>query len=408
MVESANPDDDIEVLLAATPFYAESGGQVSDTGAIRNGQEWLIEITGVSKPIPGMVIHTGRVVEGKPVIGDPATATVDRDKRRDIMRNHTATHLLHRELRAVLGDHVLQQGSLVAPDRLRFDFNHTAAVSPDELADIERRVNKAVLENYPVTVGHTSLADAKERGAMALFGEKYGEIVRTIQVGGPEHPYSMELCGGTHVNKTAEIGLFHILNEGSVGANLRRVEAVTGSCAQKLVQKRLQVLDNAAARLNTSPAEVELKIDNLLNEVQSAHKEIERLQRELARGTFTRLLDSNVRQAAGTPVLTAVVDAASIDSMREIADWFRDKAGSGVAALGAEINGRPMLIVAVTQDLVKRGLKAGDLIRPAAKLIGGGGGGKPTLAQAGGKDSSQLEAAVSLVFDLVIKELGDH
>ncbi|MBN1314436.1 MAG: alanine--tRNA ligase, partial [Anaerolineales bacterium] len=322
-VESAVPGAEIEIVLAATPFYAESGGQVSDAGEIRNGQDWLVEITGASKPVPGLVIHAGRVVRGQPAVGDPVIAAVDREKRRDIMRNHTATHLLHRELRAVLGDHVLQQGSLVAADRLRFDFNHTAPVSPDELAEIERRVNRAVLENYPVVAGHTSLTDAKERGAMALFGEKYGEIVRTIQVGGPEHSYSMELCGGTHVTETAEIGLFHILNEGSIGANLRRVEAVTGSAAQKLVQERLRGLDNSAARLNTSPAQVEFKIDGLLNEVQAAQKEISRLQRELARVTFARLMDSKVQKAAGVPVLTAVVNAASIDSMREIADWFR-------------------------------------------------------------------------------------
>jgi alanyl-tRNA synthetase len=319
------------------------------------------------------------------------------------MRNHTATHLLHQELRQILGDHVLQQGSLVAPDRLRFDFNHPTMLTAEELAAIEQRVNQAILNHYPVNPGHTSLQDAKERGAMALFGEKYGDIVRTIQVGDAPETYSLELCGGTHVSNTAEIGLFHLISEGSVGANLRRVEAVTGRRAQELAQKQLQTLNRTAAQLRTSPDKVDGKVAVLLEELHTAQKEVAHLQRQLARSSFEQLMDSKVEEVAGIAVLAAAIDGATTEGLREIADWFRDKVGSGVTALGTVVNERPTLIVAVTPDLVKRGLKAGDLIRPAAELIGGGGGGRPTLAQAGGRDSARLSEALATIPDLVAK-----
>ena len=351
------------------------------------------------------MVHRGRVIQGLPRVGDPALAVVDADHRWDIMRNHTATHLLHHELRRVLGDHVLQQGSLVAPDRLRFDFNHPSMLSRQELAAIERQVNQAILQHYPVVAGHTTLSDAKERGAMALFGEKYGEIVRTIQVGDPKHPYSLELCGGTHVTNTAQIGFFHITSEGSVGANLRRVEAVTGRQAQAIAQEQLGVLNAAAAALNSPPTHVNVKVQDLLDELQGTQKEIGRLQRRLARATFEQLMADRVTEVGGVPVLAAVVDDATVESLREIADWFRDQVGSGVAALGTTITGQPVLIVAVSPDLVGRGLKAGDLIRPAAREIGGGGGGKPTLAQAGGRDVDKLADAVARVRQLVTEAL---
>ena len=405
-VESAESGREVEVVLAATPFYVEAGGQVSDTGTIHSPSGWQIRVTAARTPIAGLVVHEGEVIGGELRGGDPATVAVDADHRWDIMRNHTATHLLHQELRDVLGDHVLQQGSLVAPDRLRFDFSHPAMLTPGELAAVEHRVNKAILDNHPVRPGHASLKDAKERGAMALFGEKYGDVVRTIQVGDPAEPYSLELCGGTHVNSTAEIGLFHLVSEGSVGANLRRVEAVTGRRAQALAQERLQTLDRTAAQLNTMPDEVDNRVITLLEELQAAQKEVTRLQRELARGRFERLMETKVRQAAGTPVLAAAVDGATNESLREMTDWFRDKVGSGVAALGTVSNDRPLLIVAVTPDLVKRGLKAGDLIRPAAKLIGGGSGGRPTLAQAGGRDVTRLHEALALIPGLVTGLLG--
>jgi alanyl-tRNA synthetase len=408
-VESAETGDEVEVVLAATPFYLEAGGQVGDTGVIQGPAGWQIQVTAAHAPLTGLIVHSGQVVRGQAQTGDPATVAVDAERRHDIMRNHTATHLLHQELREVLGHHVLQRGSLVAPDRLRFDFSHPTMLTQDELDTIERKVNLAILSNYPVTSGHTSLQDAKDRGAMALFGEKYGDIVRTIQVGDAANPYSLELCGGTHVSQTAEIGFFHLISKGSVGANLRRVEAVTGRRAQALAQERLRTLDRTAAQLNTTPAEVDNRVLDLLDEVQSTQKELARLQRALARVTFERLMENSIQQTVGVPVLAAAVDGATIESLREMADWFRDKVRSGVAALGTVIDDRPLLIVAVTSDLVKRGLNANRLIRPAAKLIGGGGGGKPTLAQAGGRDATRLPEALDLVPKLVKESLdGDE
>ena len=406
LIDTAAPGDEVEVILAATPFYAESGGQVSDVGTIGRAPGWLIAVDEVSKPMPGLIVHRGRVAQGAPQAGDPALAVVDAARRWDIMRNHTATHLLHHELRRVLGDHVLQQGSLVAPDRLRFDFNHPGMLTPEELAAIEKQVNQAILNHFEVQAGHSKLDEAKNRGAMALFGEKYGEIVRTIQVGNPTQPYSLELCGGTHVTNTAQIGLFHITSEGSVGANLRRIEAVTGRQAQTLAQDGLQTLRSAANTLNASPEQLTDKVASLLDEMQASQKEVARLQRRLARENFERLMANDVHVAGDAQVLTAVIEEATVESLREISDWFRDRVGSGVAALGTAENGRPLLIVSVTPDLVQRGLKAGDLIRPAAKIIGGGGGGKPTLAQAGGKDAGKLPEAVAEVLKLVAERLS--
>lgn len=410
-VEMAEPGAEVEVVLAATPFYVESGGQVSDTGEVKSCSDapdsWRIEVTDVHIPLTGLIVHRGRVAEGRPSAGARSQVRVKADLRLDIMRNHTATHLLHQELRCVLGDHVLQQGSLVAPDRLRFDFNHPAKLTQDEQRTIEGNVRLAIRRNYPVIIGYTSLEDAKGRGAMALFGEKYGDVVRTVQIGDPEDPYSLELCGGTHVKGTAEIESFRIISEGSVGANLRRVEAVTAWRLEVAVDERIQVLDRAAAHLNTTFAEADSKVLALQDEVQAAQREIVRLQRALARQSFERLMKTNVEEAAGLPVLTAVTDGATVATLREMADWFRAKVGSGVAALGTVVDDRPLLIVAVTPDLVERGLRAGDLIRPAAKLIGGGGGGKPTLAQAGGRDKSRLQEAVALVPQLVADAVRD-
>jgi alanyl-tRNA synthetase len=415
-VEAVKPDQEVEVVISATPFYVESGGQISDTGVIRGSKGWQIRVINAHAPLSGLVVHVGQVTEGSPAAGDSATVAVDAERRWDIMRNHTATHLLHQELRNVLGSHVLQQGSLVAPERLRFDFNHPSVVREDELVAIERRVNLAVLSNYRVMPAHTSLQDAKDRGAMALFGEKYGQVVRTIEIADPstatastsDDAYSLELCGGTHVNHTAEIGLFHIVSESSVGANLRRIEAVTGRRAQELVQQRMEILDRAAASLSAGPDELDDRLTNLLHQVQSAEKEIGRLQRALARGTFQHLMDTAVTEAAGVPVLTGVVAEIDVDLLREMTDWFRDQVGAGVAALGTVMAERPLLIVAVTPDLVERGLNAGNLARSAAKLIGGGGGGRPVLAQAGGRDASRLSEAVDQVRELVAQALGDQ
>jgi len=413
IVTKAKEGDEVEVVLASTPFYVESGGQVGDTGFIAHYHEdegeprWEVEVQETYQPLPGLIVHRGQVVAGTPRVGDEVWAVVDYERRLDIARNHTATHLLHSELRYVLGEHVQQAGSLVTPDRLRFDFTHSAMLTQDELDAVERSVNDAILANYPLEVVYTDYHSAVESGAIALFGEKYGERVRVVKIGAPEKPFSQELCGGTHVSRTSEIGLFRILSESSVGAGVRRIEAVTGRAAQRLAQSRLNVLDAAAAYLKCRPEEVDRKVLSLMGELQSREKEIERLQRKIAQRDFEALL-TQVRDVGGVRVLAARVEATNIETLREMSDWFRNRMGSGVIVLGAVMAGKPNFVAAITPDLIQRGLHAGQLIKAVAQVVGGGGGGKPTLAQAGGRDVSRMGEALSLVPDLVARAVSSE
>ncbi len=402
-VTEVTSGDEIEVVLATTPFYVESGGQVSDTGRIV-GQEWEIEVSDTHQPTPGLIVHVGRVIDGSPRVGDNVQAEVDAQRRADIARNHTATHLLHRALRATLGEHVAQHGSLVAPNRLRFDFTHPAAITPEQIGTIQDRVNEAILEAYPVRPLYMPYREAVTGGAIALFGEKYGNEVRVIKTGNLENPYSQELCGGTHVNNTIEIGLFYILSEASVGAGLRRIEAVTGRAAYQLVHRRLSELDVAAATLACQPDQVHDRVVVLTETVQAQKRAIARLRREAARRDFESLL-SQVLDVNGVPVLATQVEAADMETLREMTDWFRDRLSSGVIVLGAVMNDKPGFVAAVTPDLVERGLHAGKLVKAAAQIAGGGGGGRPAMAQAGGRDASKLKEALGIVPDLIGKEL---
>ncbi|HIE56955.1 MAG TPA: alanine--tRNA ligase, partial [Anaerolineales bacterium] len=383
----------------STCFYVESGGQVSDAGFIAAyppGEAepiWEIKVQDARRPIPGLIVHAGVVKQGRPRIGDEVWAVVDDARRMDIARNHTATHLLHSELRYVLGEHVQQAGSLVAPDRLRFDFTHPAMLTEDELGLVTRSVNDAILVNYPVEVAEERYRRAVSEGVIALFGEKYGDVVRVLRIGWPGEPFSQELCGGTHVNETGEIGLFHIVSEEGVGAGVRRIEAVTGRAAVDLVERQLGILQRTGAYLGVSPDKVDRKTLDLLDELQSARKEIERLQEQLARREFEGLLEQ-VQSVAGASLLSARVTAPSMEVLREMTDWFRDRLGSGIVVLGTVLGERPALVAAATPDLVKRGADAAKLVRGIARIVGGGGGGKPTLAQAGGRDASRLDEAL--------------
>ena len=410
-VTRAKEGDDVEVVLAATPFYVESGGQVSDTGELARYEEgeeeprWEIEVLDTRQPVPGLILHVGRVGRGWPRPEEPVWAIVDAGRRMDIARNHTATHVLHSELRYILGEHVQQAGSLVSPDRLRFDFTHGAMLTQEELDAVEQSVNDAILANYPLVVEQTTYRKAVSAGAMALFGEKYGERVRVIKIGVPDEPFSQELCGGTHVRQTGEIGLFRIVSEGSVGAGVRRIEAVTGRAAQQLVQKRLGVLDATSTHLGCRPEEVDRAVLRLMGELHDRQKEVAQLRRQLAQLEFEALLHQ-VQKVAGVQILAARVQVADAETLREMTDWFRNRLGSVVIVLGAVINDRPSFVAAVTPDLVERGLKAGNLIKQVARVVGGGGGGRPTLAQAGGRDPDQLEEALALVPKLVGKLLA--
>lgn len=411
-VVRASEGDDVEVILAATPFYMESGGQVSDTGLLARYEEgeeaprWEIEISDIREPLPGLIVHVGQVVRGRPRVEEPVWAVVDASRRMDIARNHTATHLLHSELRYILGEHVQQAGSLVAPDRLRFDFTHGAMLTQDELDAVEQSVNDAILANYPLEAEHASYQEAMSTGAMALFGEKYGDEVRIIKIGVPEEPFSQELCGGTHVSQTGEIGMFRVVSEGSVGAGVRRIEAVTGRAAQRLVQERLGVLDAAATHLGGSPEEVERAVLRLLGELHDRQKQITELRRRLARLEFEALL-RQVQQVEDVQVLAARVQVADVETLREMSDWLRNRLGSLVIVLGAVIDEKPSFVAAITPDLVERGLKAGTLIKEIARVVGGGGGGRPTLAQAGGRDPNKLDDALALV-PATVRKLMDE
>ncbi len=395
----------VEMVIAHTPFYVEAGGQVSDTGAILGHQNtWRFEVEDVRRPIGGLIVHIGEVVEGTPGVGQDAIPLIDAERRAAIRRNHTATHLLHAQLRAVLGTHVQQRGSLVAPDRLRFDFSHPTALTQEQITQITLGVNRAILENMAVVAVEKSLQTARREGAMALFGEKYGETVRTITVGDPQDRFSYELCGGTHVDETAQIGAFVIVSEGSVSAGVRRIEAVTGLGAIDLIIRSQHTLGQAIALLGGSADALPERIHSLQEEIQAARREIAQLRRDMARYEFKALL-GNVQTVNGVPVLAAHVGETTPETLREMTDWFRDQHRSGIVALGTVIKDRPQLVVAVTDDLIKRGLHAGKLIGKVAQAVGGGGGGRPNLAQAGGKDASKLDEALALVPNLVREAL---
>jgi alanyl-tRNA synthetase len=426
-VQSASLDDQVEVILPKTGFYIESGGQVDDMGYIRStllrlppnsenlgGEKeggWEIEITGMRRPSAGVIVHIGTVIEGHPKVGERCIAEVDMIRRHDIMRNHTATHLLHAALHQVLGPHARQAGSLVAPDRLRFDFTHPEAMTPEQLERVEHIVNDAVAADMEVFPKLKSRADAIAEGAMALFGEKYGETVRTITIipagissfrglapeeqlrESMEHPmalveqlpkYSYELCGGTHLDRTSDIGAFLIVSEGSVASNVRRIEAVTGRGAYELISKRFKTLRQTASALKTSMEEVPAKVEALQEEAADLKKDLAILRAQTAMSTFSNQL-SAVRVVRDVNVLAMEIPDSDADSLRMLADKFREKypkAGAAVLATGS------IIIATLTEDLVKRGLKAGDLITG----IGGKGGGRPNLAQGSLTDGNPKEA----------------
>jgi len=403
LVSLASTGAQVEVLLDATNFYVESGGQVTDTGWII-GPDWEIAITDTRRPIEGLILHIGTVTRGTPQVGDRATARVDMVRRRDIMRNHTATHLLHRALRETLGTHVAQAGSLVAPDRLRFDYNYEKPLTPEQRATIERLVNDAILANYPVQSRQEAYRDALQQGVIALFSEKYGDVVRVIRVGDPERPFSQELCGGTHVTRTGDIGAFIILSEAGIGSGVRRIEAVTGRGAIALAQEWRSRQEALAAQLGCPITELPERVERLQQELKAAHKEIEALNRKLARSAFEALL-TRTQDIAGVPVLVARVQATEVETLREMTDWFRDKV-AGVIVLATVIEGKPLFVAAIHKTLTGRGLHAGNLVRQLAQRVGGSGGGRPDLAQAGGRDAERLDAALAEVPDLIRAMMG--
>jgi len=394
MVEAG---EDVEIVLAETPFYGESGGQVGDAGFIE-GAAGRIEILDTRKPVPEAFVHRGRVVQGRIGVGDIVTAQVDAESRLDVARNHTATHLLHAALRSVLGSHAQQSGSLVAPDRLRFDFSHLAPLTAEEMERIESIVNASIRANMRVGTDVMGHDEAVAGGAIALFGEKYGDTVRVVDIG---EDYSCELCGGTHVGATGQIGSFAITGESSIGSGLRRIEAVTGRGAERYVRDRLRLLSKTADILQSDVADVDERADSLMGQLRQQQKDLTRLRSEAAARNADALL-SQVREVEGVKVLAARVEASDMDSLRAMSDRFRERLGSAAVVLGAVISGRPAFVVAITSDLVATGLHAGKLAQAVARVTGGGGGGRPGIASAGGKDASKLDAALEQVDQLII------
>ena len=393
-------DGQVWFFLDRTPFYAEAGGQVGDRGRIES-KDFVVEVENVQKAHGG-IVHRGRLVEGEiAALNGRVAARVDRQARMDAERNHTATHLLHESLRQTLGDHVGQMGSLVAPDRLRFDFSHFAAVEPEQLREIEERVNEQIRADLAVSTFQEELEKAKAMGAQALFGEKYEDQVRVVRIG----DFSLELCGGTHVRSTGEIGVFDLLSESGIAAGVRRSEALTGAGAERAVRLRRQVLADLGTRLNAAPEELADKIEALLGRNRQLERSLGELRRRVA-ALETSDLSNGAREVEGVTVVARRTEVEDVPSLRAMADGLRESLGSGVGVLGADIGGKVSFIAVVTDDLIKgRGLKAGDIVRGVAQLAGGSGGGKAHLAQAGGRDPGKLDEALEQVAHIVEQQL---
>ena len=398
VVGEVSEGEEVEVVLVETPFYPEGGGQVGDSGDIAS-LHGRIEVSDTQTVMPGLIVHFGQVAQGTLAQGDTVEGRVDPVNREDTARNHTATHLLHAALRQVLGDHVRQAGSLVAPDRLRFDFTHVQPVTDEEMWTVQVLVNEKIRQNALVQQSEDSYAAAIRRGALAFFGDKYEEQVRLIEIANGA-AFSFEVCGGTHVERTGEVGSLYLLNESSIGAGMRRVEAVSGRAAERLVWERFSRENRLARTLQTTPTELEERVEGLLSDLETARRDMETLDRRLSIQAAEGLLTSK-QQVAGITVLAERANATSVESLREVGDWLRDKLGSGVLVLGAVMNERPVLIAMVTRDLVDRGLDASRIARDAARLIGGGGGGRPDIAQAGGQRADKLDDALKVVPELV-------
>ena len=406
-----SPGEEAEIIVDRTPFYAESGGQIADTGTIEGlaspspesggggegGEHACFQVSDVRAPIPGLFVHFGRMKAGTLRVGDVVQLVIEEERRAAIRRNHTATHLLHAALKRVLGDHVAQRGSLVAPDRLRFDFSHFKPLTDEEIAEVEDVVYQEILRNTALDVRERRLEDAMAEGVVALFGEKYGDRVRVVKVPG----FSAELCGGTHVRRTGDIGAFKIISESNIQAGVRRVEAVTGWAILKRLRDQERHLRALAASLNASSGDLEPRLHKLLDEKRHMEKTIAELKRKMLEGTGAAdTIQDRTKTIEGIPVLSLLLEDVDAKSLREAADRYRNRLGSGVVCLGTRQGPKATLLVALTKDLTSR-LSAGDIIKAWAPRINGGGGGRRDMAQAGGRSPERLETAMDEVYEIV-------
>ncbi len=398
-VDSASAGEEVALVLDRTPFYAESGGQTADTGLITT-ETGRVRIKDVQRPIEGLISHLGVVEDGFVTVGSDVQAAIDTKLRQETARHHSATHLLHSVLKKTLGEHVNQAGSYVGPDRLRFDFTHFQALTPAELLNIEERVNAIILQNEPVSAQVTDLETAKKKGALALFGEKYDERVRMVQIGAE----SLELCGGTHVRATGELGLFKIISEGSVAAGVRRIEAVVGFEALEYVREREAILQQAQERLPGQVAELPQLIDGLLARNRELEREITSLQEKRVLASLDDLL-SGAETIDGVSLLAAEVEAQDAETLRKIGDRLRDRLEPGAVLLGARSEGRVLFLSMISKPLTKKGFHAGEVVKAAAKVCGGGGGGRPDMAQAGGRNAEKLPEALQAGLKILRQQL---
>lgn len=399
-VQQARDGEEVTIILDSNPFHAEGGGQLGDTGILK-AQGGSARVTDAKALPNGLVYLIATVAEGQIQTGDAVDIAVDKARNLAIARNHTATHLLQAALRKVLGNHVNQAGSLVTPEHLRFDFTNFSPVSAEELEKVESLVNEEILKNVPVTIEEMALKDAKEKGAMALFGEKYGDRVRVVSVG----DFSCELCGGSHVTNTAAIGSFRILSETGTGTGVRRIEAVTGAAALQKAKADEAVIRNLASVLKVKADDVTVKVGHLLKQLKDTEKELQQLKKDAALSDLDAILASR-EDINGVPVIAASAQADSMDSLRELADTVLDKSGSGVVLLAAVSGDKVQFVCKVDKGDTKKGLHAGKIIKAAAQAAGGNGGGRPDMAQAGGKQPEQIDAALRAGKDMVKNLLG--
>jgi len=393
-VETAVQGDEVDVITETTPFYGESGGQAGDSGAISTGGAHL-EVIDTLKPFPELIVHRARVTAGSVHVGEAADLKVASDTRNATARNHTATHLLQAALRQVLGDHVKQAGSLVDNERLRFDFTHFSAVTPEELQRVEDLVNIHIMDNSEVTAREMEIDQAMESGATALFDEKYGDTVRVVKVG----EVSAELCGGTHVRASGDIGCFKIVSEAGIAAGVRRIEALTGMESLRHARRLEEDQKRIASLVKAEGGDTVEKVVRLINRQKELQREIETLQGRLNASKSADLL-TGVRDIGGVKALAVRVEMDDPKGLRELSDTLKDRIGSGVIAIGTHKDGKASLLVAVTKDLTSR-FKAGDIIKGLAPIIGGSGGGKPELAQAGGSMPEKLDEALEKLYEMV-------
>ena len=393
-VTEVSQGEELQLVLRETPFYAEGGGQVGDGGTIGNS-ECEIAVHDTKEVIPGLIVHYGILSKGTISIGDTVQSHVDPIRRDDTARNHTATHMLHAALRHVLGPHVRQAGSLVTASRLRFDFSHIKAVTPEEMWQVQFLVNEKIRHNAEISRSEDTYSGAIEKGALAFFGDKYGDTVRLVEIANGE-TFSFEVCGGTHVNQTGEVGAVYILGESSIGAGMRRIEAISGREAERLVWQNMQRDSRIADILQTAPSDIEERVIAISEQISSANNQIQQLERQMSALAATALLDE-VQIVNEIKVLISVTEDPTVELLRSTGDWLRDKLGTGVVAIGSIVNGNPMVVCMITPDLVEKGMNAAHMVQEVAKIIGGGGGGRPESAQAGGKDSNKLREALSIV-----------